>query len=277
VQGQVPEDVDRAYLLARIQQRIVERNKSKMHSSATFPRSGQSTSKGDNKQQGNNPLWRERQLRDYRKANGLCYYCGDKFDPGHVEVCTKRTKAQLHTLAVNDLDQNLTDEVLNQLAVEDSLAEDFLQLSLHALAGTEGVGCFKIKSQVKKKTMLMLLDSGSSHSFVSSKFVADAGLQTVLTTSKPVKLPNGQILTSNRMVPQLQWLCQGHTLTLDMRVLDLSTYDAILGFDWLEAHSPMTCDWENRTMTFMEDGKQIKIQGVTPVPAKLEAMSAKQV
>ena len=79
------------------------------------------------------------------------------------------------------------------------------------------------------------------------------------------------------MVPQLQWLCQGHTLTLDMRVLDLSTYDAILGFDWLEAHSPMTCDWENRTMKFMEHGKQIKIQGVTPVPAKLEAMSAKQV
>jgi hypothetical protein len=37
------------------------------------------------------PLWRERQLRDYRKANGLCFYCGEKFDTGHIEVCQKGT------------------------------------------------------------------------------------------------------------------------------------------------------------------------------------------
>ena len=123
--------------------------------------------------------------------------------------------------------------------------------------------------------MLMLLDSGSSHSFVSSSFVAAAGLQTVPTTSKPVKLPNGQLLTSNQMVPKLEWLCQGYTLTVDMRVLDLSTYDAILGFDWLETHSPMQCDWENRTMEFMEQGKKITVQGVKPVPVEFGPISAK--
>ena len=124
--------------------------------------------------------------------------------------------------------------------------------------------------------MLMLLDSGSSNSFVSSSFVAAAGLQTVPTTSKPVKLPNGQLLTSNQMVPKLEWLFQGYTLTVDMRVLDLSTYDAILGFDWLETHSPMQCDWENRTMEFMEQGKKIAVQGVKPVPVELGPISAKQ-
>ena len=94
----------------------------------------------------------------------------------------------------------------------------------------------------------MLLDSGVSHSFVSSSFVAAASLQNVPTTSKPVKLPNGQLLTSNQMVPKLEWLCQGYTLTVDMRVLDLSTYDAILGFDWLETHSPMKVHWQQKWM-----------------------------
>ena len=28
-----------------------------------------------------------------------------------------------------------------------------------------------------------------------------------------------------------------------MKVLTLGTYDAILGMDWLEEHSPMTMDW----------------------------------
>lgn len=275
IQGQVPDDVDRAYFLAKIQQRIVERTKCKMQKCATSSRSGQCSSKGENKQQGGNTLWRERQLRDYRKANGLCYYCGEKFEPGHVEVCSKRTKAQLNTLAVNDLDQNLTDEVLNQLAVEDSITEDFLHLSLHAIAGTEGAGSFKIKSLVKNKTMLMLLDSGSSHSFVSSSFVAATGLKTVPTTPQTVQLANGQLLVTNQLVPQLEWVCQGHTLTVDMRVLELGTYDAILGFDWLETCSPMQCDWGSRTMEFTDKGRQIKIQGIKPAIMKLDTMSAK--
>jgi hypothetical protein len=63
-------------------------------------------------------------------------YCGDKFDKVHATTCTKRPQAQVHALAINDLDQPLTEEVLTQLAVEDSLQEEFEQLSLNALAGT---------------------------------------------------------------------------------------------------------------------------------------------
>ncbi|XP_073367813.1 uncharacterized protein [Aegilops tauschii subsp. strangulata] len=29
-------------------------------------------------------LWKAKQLKEYRRANGLCYKCGDKFVPGHV-------------------------------------------------------------------------------------------------------------------------------------------------------------------------------------------------
>lgn len=37
-------------------------------------------------------LWRDRKLKDYMKANGLCFNCGEKFDLGHLEVYSKRTK-----------------------------------------------------------------------------------------------------------------------------------------------------------------------------------------
>lgn len=35
-----------------------------------------------------------------------------------------------------------------------------------------------------------------------------------------------------------------HTMVTDMQVLDLGGYDAILGYDWLKLHSPMTCHWD---------------------------------
>ena len=178
-------------------------------------------------------LWKERQERDYRKANGLCFYCAEKFEPGHAEKCLKRPKAQLTALALNDLDVQLTDEVLHQLAVEDSMAEQFGHLSLNALSSAADTNCIKLRALVQNKVLLILIDSGSSHSFVSSTFVQQLGLSSVPTTSSSVKLPNGEVLLSDRLIPNFTWWCQRHTISSDMRILDLDVYDAILGYDWL--------------------------------------------
>ena len=210
VQAQVPEDVDRAFLLAKIQQKICDRSKGKMVRQGLSSKLGSSTSKQESKfQQPNSTLWKERQLRDYRKAHGLCYLCGEKYDPAHVEVCPERKKTQLNALAVNDLDVHITEDILNQLEMEDTLADTFCQLSLHAMAGTEDSGCIKLQALVKNKSMSMLLDSASSHSFVNASFVAAAGLHTIPTTPKLVHLANGQQLITDKMVPAMQWWCQG--------------------------------------------------------------------
>ena len=60
-------------------------------------------------------LSKERQLRDYRRAHGLCFTCGDKFDAGHAAKCGKRVPAVLNVLTVDDMALELSDEVLQQL------------------------------------------------------------------------------------------------------------------------------------------------------------------
>jgi hypothetical protein len=64
-----------------------------------------------------------------------------------------------------------------------------------------------------------------------------------------VKVANGEIITSSQQVDGLEWWAQGHTFHTTMRVLDISAYDAILGYDWLSSHK------------FQEQGKQIYLQG----------------
>jgi 5-methylcytosine-specific restriction endonuclease McrA len=140
-------------LLAKIQQMIVERGRLKGSKSGAATRMGHVVSKPDTKMStSTGPLWRERQLRDYRKANGLCFYCGEKFDTSHIEVCQKRNKPQVHALALNDLDQILSEDTLNQLAVEDSLTEELLHLSLNAITGLQSVS----KSNLWSRTRLCL-------------------------------------------------------------------------------------------------------------------------
>ena len=131
----------------------------------------------------NSPLWKERQTRDYLKANGLCFYCREPFDANHIKSYTKRPQQQLNALALNDgCDVILTEEVLNQLAVEDALASDFCQLSLNALAGTKRGCAMKIRA---------LVDSGSSHSFISKSFVTMLGIPTVPMPPQQVRFANG--------------------------------------------------------------------------------------
>ncbi|WVZ64260.1 hypothetical protein U9M48_013810 [Paspalum notatum var. saurae] len=146
------------------------------------------------------------------------------------------------------------------MAIEEAIAEDFSNLSLHAIAGTESHGCFKLRAIINKKVLLILVDSGSSHSFISSSFVNTTGLTPLKTTSKQVKVANGDMLTSDKVLPNLDCWCQGYTLHLNMRVLDIEAYDAILGFDKLQQHSPMICDWGARTLQFQVDQQTVKLQ-----------------
>lgn len=105
VEPHVPVTVDRAALIAKIQQRTLERQKSKFNRQQNNirpqPQRGDTSTPTPNLN-----LQRIRQLRDYKNANNLCFACGAKFEPGHQEVCSKRQKPQLHAIVVNDWDKD---------------------------------------------------------------------------------------------------------------------------------------------------------------------------
>lgn len=50
----------------------------------------------------------------------------------------------------------------------------------------------------------------------------------------------------------------------NLRVLPLSSYDGILGLDWLAMHSPMQIDWVQKWMSFTHQGQVITLQGLLP-------------
>jgi hypothetical protein len=142
-------------------------------------------------------LWKEQQLRDIRKAKDLCYYCGEKFVPGHLQKCTKRAKPQVNALVVNDLGVELTNEILTQLEIEDALTAKMGQLSLNALFGTDSGDSLRIRALVQDKVMLILVDSESSHGFVSASFLLQTKIQSHEVSYMHVRVANGEVLLSS--------------------------------------------------------------------------------
>ncbi|KAA0032794.1 ty3-gypsy retrotransposon protein [Cucumis melo var. makuwa] len=90
---------------------------------------------------------------------------------------------------------------------------------------------------------LVLLDSGSSHSFISSAFVLHARLEVEpLHHVLSVSTPSGECMLSKEKVKGCQIEITGHVIEVTLLVLDMLDFDVILGMDWLSAnHASIDC------------------------------------
>ncbi|KAL4348542.1 hypothetical protein GQ457_17G027610 [Hibiscus cannabinus] len=160
-------------------------------------------------------------LLEYRRANNLCFKCGDKFTPGHQ--CKPK---QL----------NLMEEELDQLEEN------------------EGLG------SIKGRFLSILVDSGSTHSFVNPGW-AKEGTKVIPTSPLVITVANGEKLYSKAKSRQLMWKMHGHTFEHDFRVLSMGGSDMVLGVDWMRRYSPISMDFNNMTLSFQKDGEQIVLKG----------------
>jgi hypothetical protein len=144
VESQVPETVERAILLAMVQQEILAEAKPWAHRQQLPPKPDHAVLRVDAprlaakigtgdlwKDRQLRDLWKDRQLRDYRWAKNLCFRCGEKYDPTHQ--CPRKPAAELDALAT---EETQSDEVLNMIEMQDIAEAQQLSLSIHALAGT---------------------------------------------------------------------------------------------------------------------------------------------
>ncbi|KAL0549247.1 hypothetical protein IC582_013728 [Cucumis melo] len=90
---------------------------------------------------------------------------------------------------------------------------------------------------------LVLFDSGSSHSFISSAFVSHARLEVEpLHHVLSVSTPSGECMLSREKVKACQIEIAGHVIEVTLIVLDMLDFDVILGMDWLAAnHASIDC------------------------------------
>ncbi|KAL0550166.1 hypothetical protein IC582_014669 [Cucumis melo] len=90
---------------------------------------------------------------------------------------------------------------------------------------------------------LVLFDSGSSHSFISSAFVSHARFEVEpLHHVLSVSTPSGECMLSKEKVKACQIEIAGHVIEVTLIVLDMLDFDVILGMDWLAAnHASIDC------------------------------------
>jgi hypothetical protein len=141
-------------------------------------------------------------LRSYRRARGLCIHCGEKWSRDHR--CSENI--QLHVL------QEFWDICHNEEYSEDSQPEEdstdaqvLLVVSLAALNGQTTASTMQFQGTIQGLPVKILLDSGSSHTFVSLTLSSKLTGQSPLSVPLCVKIADGQVLDCSTNFLQLEW------------------------------------------------------------------------
>jgi hypothetical protein len=194
----------------------------------------------------------------YKMAKGLCRKCGDKWHKGHK--CAD--SVQLNVLQeIWDLVQpdSPKDSADTDIAAIEHI---FMAISEAAMAGTEAPRTLKIKGGLQNMEILVLIDSGSSHSFVSQQVVAVVSGVTATASPVTVRVADGSVIQAKAEILQAEWFLQGYSFHSDLRVLKLQSFDMIIDMDWLERFSPMQIHWAEKWLIIPYKGSFVTLHGL---------------
>eukprot|EP00253_Pinus_taeda_P006430 PITA_06430 len=148
-----------------------------------------------------------------RRKQGLCYYCDEKYSPGHkckepkfFQIDATDHSSSLEAPPLEELEEEEEDNQKNHVPEEPVT-------SLHALAGISSPQTLKIRGFIKHRPVVVLIDSG-----------------------KNVKLQMGD-----------------YQLKTHMFAIHMGGCDIVLRTEWLRTLGPITMDFQELYMSFKQN------------------------
>jgi hypothetical protein len=115
-----------------------------------------------------------------------------------------------------------SEEILDALeAPQHYMFQHDCYLSLHAMSGRAQGKAIQLRALVQNKALIILVDSGSSHTFLNSTIASKLKVCTTPALPMNVKVANGALLPCCSEVENFEWWCQGQTFQVNAKVIDM--------------------------------------------------------
>ncbi|MCO5573824.1 hypothetical protein L7F22_027599 [Adiantum nelumboides] len=112
------------------------------------------------------------------------------------------------------------------------------------------------------KSLTFLIDSGSSHSFISPSTIKHLHLEPRSTRKKvQVSLASGLIVSCEEQIVELLFQLEGHSTSQRLRVLKMEKFQGILGMDWLSKNKADIHCSQGTVSFYSLNGEQVYIHG----------------
>ncbi|XP_026400203.1 uncharacterized protein LOC113296079 [Papaver somniferum] len=189
-----------------------------------------------------------------------------KTSPTHPPI-KRLTPEQLKIIKAQGLFYNC-DEVYRRGHEEESASpvDSDIEISLHALTGTHSSETIRIPGVLNKHSISILIDTGSTHSFIDSSLAQKLNYNVQPTSHMAVTVANGDKTVSSGIFKSLNWFMQGHSFSADLRLPPLGGCDIVLGVDWLRLMGNVLFNFTTLTVSFIYQDTEISLTGISNSP-----------
>lgn len=145
--------------------------------------------------------------------------------------------------------------------------------SLQALAGVAFTDTTQLEVGLGSASLVALLDSGSTHNFISEAAAARTGLPLQHRPRLTAMVANGERVSCVGVIRAAPMAIGGHVFPADLYVMPLAGYDVVLRTQWLAALGPIVWDFANHAVSFTYQGRSFGWQGLTGPRAPAVSMT----
>ena len=138
---------------------------------------------------------------------------------------------------------------------------DVAEVLLNSIVGFTPNHTIKIRGRIGEQDVVVLIDSGATHNFISNKVVYRLGLCLTDTGSFGVVMGIEKVEKSRGIYKGLILLLPGVQVVEDFLPLDLESTYVILGMKWLQTLGEMKVNWKLLTMKFRVNVQLVVLWG----------------
>lgn len=192
------------------------------------------------------------------KAEGLCFKCDEKFHPNHPYAQAQLTVMLLHP---NGVEEELLDEPCELEDTVEGVAALVAEVSVNSVVGISSPRTMKLRGVIQSREVVMLIDSGATHNFISSKLIGELKLPLSSTRSYGVLVAGGVNVQGRGVVDRVTLILPSCQFTTSFLPLELGVADIILGVQWLDPLGEMRVNWQQLWMKICVAGKWVELRG----------------
>ena len=126
-----------------------------------------------------------------------------------------------------------------------------IELSINSVVGLTDPGTMKVKGKIGDREVVILIDCGATHNFISEKIVEELQPNTKSTSNYGVILGSGATVKVKGICEEVEIKLNEWKVVANILPLELGGVDVVLRMQWLYSLGMTEVDWRNLTMTLV--------------------------
>ncbi|XP_041995638.1 uncharacterized protein LOC121745745 [Salvia splendens] len=197
-----------------------------------------------------------------RTKKNLCWYYPEKYTSSHV--CNKTS------LAYMGVDENSEDHEDGQPKPPEAAEIITADIShIYSLDGKHRAEAIELHGSIGASPVLILVDTRSTHDFLHPRIAERLALPLKQVRPFRVYVGSGESIIYSHASINTRLVIQNQVFLVDLHILQVHGSDVILGMAWLKSLRRVTNDFEQGTLEFVRDGKQVCLKIDSQLPREV--------